>query len=386
MSMDPSGNGLHLARWRREDRIRPALRLFAGAVCLIALLRPEAAPALDRKDCMVNPMFCTGLIQDNPNDVDLRLLRAAGYQAQKQWDKAVDDYSAAIAIDPDDADLHFRRGRAQEAAGRLSEAHADYLDALNLDPRRMEYALSAERSICSPQDFDRALKIDPNSADAYLIAGMCSQRRDHMGTVDLDRAERAETRAIALKPDFAAAYYNRALLYVTKRNYGRALADLDSLQRIDPDNADVHTLTGVIRGAQGDLGAAVREHGKAIVADPLGARRYLYRAWALFNAGRANAALVDANRAMMLAPAMASAYETRGRIEQVLGDKILADLDFERARLPDSLRIELAKPSSGPPPDNGGSGSIVWMVVAGIVGLGLFMFLGRGATGKPPGT
>jgi tetratricopeptide (TPR) repeat protein len=365
--------------------LRPVLRLSASMVCFAAFLLPEVASALTRQDCMESPTSCAGLIAAAPNDIDLRLLRAAGYQAQKKWDLAIDDFSAAISIDPDDPDLHFRRGKVKEAAGRLMDAHADYLDALNLDPTRMEYALSAERSICSSQDLDRALKIDPQSADAYLIAGICSQRAGHMGTLDLDRAERMESSAIALKPDFAAAYYNRALLYVTKKNYGRALADLDSLERIDPANADLYTLRGVIRGAQGDLSAAIREHGKAIAADPLGARRYLYRAWALFNAGQGDAGLLDAKRAASLAPGIASTYETKGRIEEALGDKVNAQLDLQTARMPDSVRADFVKPSVAPAADQEDSNLIVWLViVAGVIGSGYFMFRGRGAASKPP--
>jgi len=371
-----------IPRLREPLTRRRSLYLFAAAVGLVVLLQPEAAVSLDRSDCMRNPMFCE--VEKNPDDVDLRLLRAAGYMARKEWNKAIEDYTAAIALDPDDPDLYFRRGRANDAAGNDFAASLDYQQALDLDPKRMDYALAVERSICSSTDSDRVLKMFPKSAEVYLVRALCHQRYDHMGILDLDKAEKDETRAIALKPDFAAAYYNRALLYVAKRNYKRALADLDSLERIDSGNAEVYTLRGVIRGAQGDLGAAVREHGKAIVADPLGAQRYLYRAWALLNAGQANAALADAGRAVMLNPANASTYETRGKIHQALGNKSAAELDFQTAKLPESMRVGLTKSSGGSPAAGGdGPNYTILIVLAGLAGLGYFMFRGRSAA-KPP--
>ena len=365
----------------RDHLMRRPMHLFAGAVCLLVLLRPQAAVSLDRDDCMRNPAFCE--VEKNPDDVDLRLLRAAGYMARKEWGKAIEDYTAAIALDPDDPDLYFRRGRAYDAARDFLGSTLDYHKALDLDPKRMDYALAVERSMCASDDSDRVVKMYPKSAEVYLIRALCHQSEDHMGLVELDKAEKDETKAIALKPDYAAAYYNRALLYVAKQNYKRALADLDSLERIDPDNADVYTLRGVIRGAQGDLGAAVREHGKAIVADPLGAQRYLYRAWALLNAGQANAALADAGRAVMLNPANASTYETRGKIQEALGNKTAAELDFQTARLPESMRVSLTKSSGSPAAGGDGPNYTILIVLAGLAGLGYFMFRGRGAA-KPP--
>ena len=364
--------------------IRFFMKFFIAALAGLAFLLPNTASALDRSDCMKDPMWCGPLIRDNPKDIDLLLLRAAGYESQKNWIKAEEDYASAIELDPDDADLYVRKGIAEESMNMSFPAHDSYDHATKLDPNNVEYALLLARSFCSEEEFDGALKMGPRNADGFLMAGICSQRESATGETNLARAENLENRAIALKPDFAAAYYNRALLYVAKHDYRRALADLDSLERIDSGNADIYTLRGVIRGAQGDLGAAVREHGRAILADPLGAQRYLFRAVALLNSGQAASALADANRAVMLNPLPANAYQTRGKIREALGEKYSATADYQMAGMSDDLRAQFAKPSSGPAVAED-SHVMTWiLVVTGVLGVAFFMLRGRKTAAIPP--
>jgi tetratricopeptide (TPR) repeat protein len=53
------------------------------------------------------------------------------------------------------------------------------------------------------------------------------------------------TQAIALKPDYAEAYYNRALLYSDMKKYAQALADVRTFEKLGghPDPGFVKRLT-----------------------------------------------------------------------------------------------------------------------------------------------
>ena len=70
-------------------------------------------------------------------------------------------------------------------------------------------------------DFDRAIQLKPDYAEAYANRGWAYNNKG-----DYDRAIADFDRAIQLKPDYALAYANRGLAYNDKGDYDRAIADL----------------------------------------------------------------------------------------------------------------------------------------------------------------
>ena len=72
-------------------------------------------------------------------------------------------------------------------------------------------------------DYDAALKLDPNSADAYLA------RADHWyyNRHDTEKARADYAAAIRLRPGWSWAYIQRARLETNTSQYDAALKDLD---------------------------------------------------------------------------------------------------------------------------------------------------------------
>ena len=70
------------------------------------------------------------------------------------------------------------------------------------------------------KDYDEAIRLNPQSAEAYYKRGFFYQ--------NLGQGERAIEdfdKAIRIDPQFAKAYSNRAHAYLNKGHYGQAIAD-----------------------------------------------------------------------------------------------------------------------------------------------------------------
>jgi tetratricopeptide (TPR) repeat protein len=80
------------------------------------------------------------------------------------------------------------------------------------------------------QDFDQAIRLNPDLANAYCERG---QAYTEMG--DYRQAIQDTTKAIGMKPDFALAYLHRAKAYLEENRFDRALADLNEAVKLDSE-------------------------------------------------------------------------------------------------------------------------------------------------------
>ncbi|WP_373544255.1 tetratricopeptide repeat protein [Chamaesiphon sp.] len=93
-------------------------------------------------------------------------------------------------------------------------------------------------------DYNRAIKSNPNSANAYYNRGLikATKLQDERGALaDYNRA-------IQLKPNYDAAYNNRGNLKVDKlQDYQGGLADYNRAIQLKPRNADAFYNRGVLK-------------------------------------------------------------------------------------------------------------------------------------------
>ncbi len=89
---------------------------------------------------------------------------------------------------------------------------------------------------------------------------------------DLDRKIIDLGHAIALSPNNAKAYRDRALLYVRKRDIGHALDDLDRAILLNPKDAHSYYFRGqIFLHMKKENAKAVADFDKAIELDPVNA-------------------------------------------------------------------------------------------------------------------
>jgi tetratricopeptide (TPR) repeat protein len=106
-----------------------------------------------------------------PADAEDLLGRA--YDGKEDYEHAIDDYSAALAINPATPEILCARGNAHRRMGDYESAIEDYTVALGVKPDYREalnsrgivhYRMGAHK--LAIQDWEAILKFDPNDASA----------------------------------------------------------------------------------------------------------------------------------------------------------------------------------------------------------------------------
>lgn len=83
-------------------------------------------------------------------------------------------------------------------------------------------------------DHTKAIALKPDNADAFYNRGNAYRHKGLNGQAILDY-----TKALALLPDFAKVYFNRALAYEKNGQPGLAISDYRASLRFYPGNADM---------------------------------------------------------------------------------------------------------------------------------------------------
>lgn len=216
---------------------------------------------------------CTLVIEtvgQDPAERRLALLaRATTYSENGEYDKAIADYSAAIATDPNDDYAYL--GRAD--AYRLKNDYDRALAELNAFIQRK-----------------------PSKASAYYSRG-----RVYAAKGDFTRALADCTRATELDPRDAAAWYERALVYRQMHDDDRQLADLGRAIALEPDNPDYLHTRGILLMRRKDYRGAIADFDR-LIADKPRYDAYIFRGYAYFYLGNYDAAIADGERAVNFNP------------------------------------------------------------------------------------
>ena len=110
------------------------------------------------------------LIRDHPKNAPARIARGTTLALAGRYDRAMEDFNAAIELNPDDAEAFTGRAYVHCRRGDLASAVADYDQALALDPQNAEalFGRGALRLRMANKDGESdiaaAKTIDPNIA------------------------------------------------------------------------------------------------------------------------------------------------------------------------------------------------------------------------------
>ena len=231
-------------------------------------------------------------------------------------------------------------------------------------------------------DFNKAIKLYPQKADAYYNRGLA---KFTLGDFEFAQGNLAEawklyetgiedsTQAIKLTPEDAYAYHNRAGgkfrlgqskaaqgdIAKGQRYYQGAIQDWTQVIKLNPELADPYNNLGIAKailgeskGSQGDIAgarelyaAAIEDCTQAIRLNPAYAEPYINRGYAQFRLGKTKAdqgdmasarklyaaAIQDFTEAIQLDPESAYAYGNRGVAKAALGNAEEAIQDFDAA-------------------------------------------------------
>lgn len=241
--------------------------------------------------------------------------RACGVRAgvafgEREYAKAVPEYTCYLATNAGDAGAYTLRGTSYSRIGDRAAAIADYNRALAIDPQyAFAYNFRADAYYDTQQyelaiaDYTRAIELGGglDHAIAYKSRGLA-----YDGAQQYELAIADYTKAIELGSGLAA-YESRARAYCERREYGKAVSDYDRVIELNPKSALTYNNRGAAYYGAQQYELAIADYTKAIELGE-GLNTYDNRARAYAARGEYGKAIGDYDRVIGLNPKYARAY------------------------------------------------------------------------------
>jgi tetratricopeptide (TPR) repeat protein len=197
----------------------------------------------------------------------------------------------------------------------------DYLDRASRNYEAREY----DRAIV---DFSEAIRLDPQSASAYLGRGKSYNALDDKSPVELNEAFRRDVPAHSYQ-ERDSAYEDRAQatrVPEPSEAADRAIADLNEAIRLEAGNADAYYERGLAFRNKNPY-RAIADLTEAICLNPGHLKAYAARCGMYLVEGDLKQALADCSEAIKHDPANPMRYGVRAEIYRDLGEHAMAVQD-----------------------------------------------------------
>jgi tetratricopeptide (TPR) repeat protein len=198
-------------------------------------------------------------------------------------------------------DLLHRCGRFVEA----DKAYLRYIDVAVNDPRLREAALSLSGDDLPAAETLLRAHLDDHPTDIAamrMLAELDGRRGRNR------EAEGLLRRAIERAPGFHMARYNLAIVLNRQHRPAEAIAEIDRLLEIEPDNPSFRNLSGAARGGISAHDDALGEFEKALQGRPDNAAMWMSYGHTLKTLGRRDDSIAAYRRSITLRPAMGEAW------------------------------------------------------------------------------
>jgi len=194
--------------------------------------------------------------------------------------------------------------------------------------------------------YNKALQINPNSAEAYIQRGVAYHRKGDLGAAQRDNDRAIELLQSAIRGNggqstaqindkMASAYNNRSHVYFNLDNYQQAESDARQSITLQPRLLRAFTNLGNALHQQGQTREALQEYTRVIqqtsVDRNLLAGTYTNRGNVYQTLNQTDAALKDYNQALKIDSTYADAYFNRAVMLERQGKLTQAARDFEQA-------------------------------------------------------
>jgi Flp pilus assembly protein TadD len=170
------------------------------------------------------------LVQANPKDSSLRASYAGALGALGQYDAALEQLDAAIALEPVNVEAYHNRAVIHERRSERDAAIRDYQTAIRYNPQ-YEPSLKALARLGAP------LPQAPRSDAEKRAAALCDEAAAAARRGDYAAAEQKLAEAARAAPRFALVYQYRANVAYLKGDRAGAVAALREGLKLEPDNA-----------------------------------------------------------------------------------------------------------------------------------------------------
>jgi tetratricopeptide (TPR) repeat protein len=268
--------------------------------------------------------------------VQLLVDRATEFYEVGNCQQAISAYDVALSHDPECVDAYCGRGNARRFVGDYPGSWDDFDTAIKLDPDRgiayIGRALatsSGHYPNANPSvdfEYGKNLLAHPSNAIAYVMRGTArAQLGDSQGAIS------DYTTAIKLNPRLLFAYNNRGNLRQQLGDWDGAIADFSIAVEIDFRSAIAYNNRAVIYTQVGEFSAAIADYTKAIELQPDFISIYNNLGNNYCQMGEYSSAIVQYSQAIELDPEFAVAYSNRANIYRLQHNFEAALVDYDRA-------------------------------------------------------
>lgn len=209
-------------------------------------------------------------------------------QKNREYEKAIHFYDAALAKKPDFLEAYFNKGRAYSEQRKDDEAISHYDRAIEINPVAAEVYYKRGKAYARKTDYDeaisdyekaislngdeKAIRLDTPVAEVY-----CELGRVYHALQEFTEAISHFTEAIKRDPDNVDFYHDRVTTHESLANFGSAIDDLNKVIELLPNEkayyyyasrGRAHAAIGAWSEAEQDLEEAKKRGRARIVADP----------------------------------------------------------------------------------------------------------------------
>ncbi len=307
--------------------------------------------ALYFEDYMLSIQYFNRVIQAKPYLAQPYFFRAIAKLNLEDYNGAETDASKAIELNPFLTDAWEVRGVARQNLGKNADAIADYDHALQLIPRNRQLLFNKALAQSDIDDYEGADSTFSALLTYYpgFDSGLLGRARLNLSRSDTVAAVADIDKAIGINPNAVNAYIMRADIAINRdSDFDAARADLDQAIRLQPRLAGLYVNRAYVRYKLQDFFGAMADFDYAIELDPLNDHALFNRALLNMEAQANDRALDDLNRVLELRPDNISAhynrtliYMKKGMWKEALGDVELVIADDPGLPEPYFIRAEI---------------------------------------------
>jgi tetratricopeptide (TPR) repeat protein len=267
----------------------------------------------------------------DPKSVDAHKTLATYYLSQKQVDKAEEQYRAAVEANPDAVEPLQALAAFYVREGRLSDAEPIYKNLVKLQKNSAQSQFTLAEYYRTTGHADQARQLDEAIAreDPNFLAARLQLAEMALSGQKYDDADRVVSSILKDRPKEPQALILRARISLARSNPLKAVQDLETAQRGEPNVPALHYWKGVAYRVQGNLDLAEHSFQQALSLNQHYVESEIALAELAIDRGRWDEALRYAQEALKDDPRRAAAHYMAGNAYLNLKELPKAEAEFQ---------------------------------------------------------
>ncbi len=199
-------------------------------------------------------------------------IRGILYDNEKNFDRAIEEYLAARALDPGVSAIHKKLAVNYLRSARYKEAEEELLIVKKLAPEDVDarwflaHFYTAQRAFAKAAgEYEELLNLVPEDRLAILasLADLYTLEEK------FEKAIQAYEKILKERPSSAPAYFNLAIIYTKLEKIKEAEAHFKKALEVDPGYLQAELALGLLKEIGQDLPGAIEHYKLALKIDPL---------------------------------------------------------------------------------------------------------------------